>query len=84
MLVIELTETHGHLAAARTRSCHDYQGLLSLDIVIPAKAIVRGDKSNIGRISVNYVVNIALYAHAFQSLTKRIGTGLSVVVCDDD
>ena len=28
VLVIELTETHGHLAAAaRTRSCHDYQGL---------------------------------------------------------
>ena len=84
VLVIQLTETHGHLAAARTRGCDDDQRTLGLDIIVLAKALVRSDEGNVVGIALYKIMIIGLDAFALQALTEGGGGGLSVIMGYDN
>ena len=82
MLVIELAQTHCHLAAAGTRGGHHHKRANGLGIIVLAEAFVGVDEFHIIGIAVDGVVIAHFYAHALQAGSIGIGTFLSVVVGD--
>ena len=84
VLVVELREAGGHLAAAGAWGRDDDEGTCGLDVVVLAKAFVRGDEGDVVRIAVDEVVDVGGDAHAFQTAAELVGRALVVVVGDDD
>ena len=83
VLLIQLAEADGHLAAAGTGGSDDDEGTGGLDIVVLAEALLGVDQCDIGRIPLDGVMVINLDAHALQTLAVGIGAGLAVVMGDD-
>ena len=82
MLVIELAEAHGHLAAARAGSRHDHQRTSSLDKIVFAEAFVGIDQIDIAGVSLDGIMAIGCDAHARETRAESIGAALPVVVGD--
>ena len=83
VLVVELTQTHRHLATARAGCRNKYQWARCLYIVVFAESLVRVDKGNIVRVTFDSVVVIDLDTLTLQTLTVGVGTCLAVVVGND-
>ena len=83
VLIIQLTQTHCHLAAARTGSSDDDERTLGLHIVVLAEAFVRSYQFHVVRIALNEIVAIGPDAKTFQTLLESHGCRLSAPVGDD-
>ena len=68
VLLIELRETDGHLPAARAGSGDDDQGLLRLDVLVAAVALVREDERHVARVTGNRIVPVDFDAKGFEPL----------------
>ena len=80
VLVVELAETHGHLAAAGAGGGDDDQGAAGLDVVVLAETLVGVNQGHIGRIAVDCVVAVGLDAKPFEALAESNGAALAVIV----
>ena len=84
VLMIELGQAGGHLAAAGTGSRDDDQIAAGLYIVIAAKALVAEDVADILRIAVNDIVQIGTDPQGGQLLAEFIGRALACILGNDD
>ena len=80
VIVVELGEAGGHLAAARTWRSHHDERPGGLDVVVLAVALVGDDMGDIGRIAGDGVVEIDLDPEPGQPLAERLDRGLMGVV----
>ena len=83
VLLIQLAEADGHLAAAGAGGSDDDERAGGLDIVVLAEALLGVDEGDVLGIAFNGVMIVDLDAHAFQTLAVGIGAGLAVVMGDD-
>ena len=84
VLVVELREAYGHLAAAGTGCGDDDQRLRGLHVVVLAEALVAVDEGDVVGIAFDGVVVVGADAEALQTLAVAVGAALPVVVGDDD
>ena len=84
VLLVQLAQAHGHLAAAGAGGRDDDQGLRGLHIVVPAESFVGVDEGDVVRIALDRVVVVDLDAHLLQALAVGLRAGLAVEVGDDD
>ena len=84
VLLVQLAQAHGHLAAAGAGGRDDDQGLRGLHIVVPAESFVGVDEGDIVRIAFDRVVVIDLDAHRLQAFPVGHGAGLAAEMGDDD
>ena len=84
VLLVELAEAHGHLAAAGAWGGDDHQWARGLDVVVAAEALVAVDELHVGGVALDYIMVVGLDAHTLEALAIGRGTGLAVVVGDDD
>ncbi len=82
VLIVELRETSGHLAAAWTRSGNNDKWAVGLYVVVLAKTFVAGYELYIVRIAVNGVVDVRLDAFALEPVAELIGSVLTIIVSD--
>jgi|GEM_PF-231943 len=82
LLVVELRQAHGHLAAARTGGGDDDQGLGGLDEVVPAVTLIAGDQVDIRGIALDRIVPVHLEAQDLRLLLELIGRRLSGILGD--
>ena len=80
VLVVELAQAGGHLAAARAGGGDHHQGAGGLHIVVLAKAIVRDDLGNVVGIAGNGIVAVHPHAQALQPLLEQVGGLLAGVL----
>ena len=66
VLMVELAQAHGHLAAAGAGGGDDHQGAAGLDVFVLTVALFTDDQRNVIRIALDGVVAIDLQAQAFQ------------------
>ena len=84
VLVVELAEAYGHLAAAGTWGGDDHQRACGLDVVVLAEAVIGIDEFDVGGVALNNIMIVGLDAHAFETLAVGSGGGLAAVVGNDD
>ena len=84
VLLVELAQADGHLAAARAGGGHDHEGLARLDVVVLAETLVGVDQGHVVGVAFNRIMVIDLDAHALQALAVGVRAGLPVVMGDDD
>ena len=84
VLVIELAQAGGHLAAARAGRGHDDEGALGLDVIVLSEAVVRDDQRDVGGIIRDDIVPVGLDAQRLEPLHELVGDGLAAVVRHDD
>ena len=84
VLVIELREAGGHLARARTGSCHHHERTLGLDVLVLAEALIRNDVIDVVGVPRNGIMQIARDAHGRKTTTEQVGVGLVGIAGDDD
>ena len=68
VVVVELAQAGGHLAAAGTRGRHHHQGVGGLDIVIFPQAAVADDVRHVGGVARNGIVAVAPDAKGGEAL----------------
>ena len=83
ILMVELGEAGGHLAAAGSGGSHNHQGLGGFDIIILAVALVADDQRHVAGIAVNGIVAVHADSHVLQLVLKQIRAGLPGIMCDD-
>ena len=76
VLVIELGEAGGHLAAAGTRRRHNDEGAAGLNVVVAPVTVLADDQRNVHRVSVNGVMPVYFQAECLQSLFVSDGRRL--------
>ena len=79
MIVIQLAQAGGHLAAAGTGSRHHDQGMAGLDVVVFTQAIIADDMGHVGGISGDGIVPVAADAQLFQPVKESVRRILSAV-----
>ena len=79
VVVVELGEAGGHLAAAGARRRHHHQGAAGLHIVVLPQALVADDVLHVGRIPRDGVVAVAPDAQGRQPLQKGVRRPLAAV-----
>ena len=77
VLVIELGQAGGHLAAAGSGRGHDDQGPFCLDVIIAAEALVADDQRDIGGIAGDGIVAVDAKAQRLELLFIGDGGGLA-------
>jgi len=82
LLVVELRQAHGHLAAARTGGGDDDQRLGGLDEVVPAVTLIAGDQVDVRGIALDRIVPVHLEAQGLRLLLELFGRRLSGVLGD--
>ena len=83
VLLVQLAQTNGHLAAAGAGGRNHHQGFGGFYVIVLAEAFVRIDQGNVIRIAFNGVVVVHLDAHILQALAVCLGTGLTIEVGDN-
>ena len=84
VLMVELAQARGHLAAAGAGCGHDDEAARRLDIVVAAEAVVTDDARDVGRIVRDDVVPVHADAERLEPALELLGRGLAAVVRDDD
>ena len=84
VLVIELAQARGHLAAAGAGRGHDDEAARRLDVVVAAEAVVTDDARDVGRVVRDDVVPVHADAERLEPALELFGRGLAAVVRDDD
>ena len=74
VLVVELTEAHGHLAATRTRRGNDDQGACGVDIVVATETFIGVNEFYIVGVTVNGVVVVDLDALSLKAVAVSVCT----------
>ena len=82
ILMVELGQTGGHLAAARSGRCDDHQRTACFNIIILPVSFIADDERNIAGIAVNAVVAIGPNTHVLQLGTEHIRSALAAVLGD--
>ena len=75
ILMVQLGQAGGHLAAARTGGGDDYQGAPGLNIIIFAVAGVADDLADAGRVAVDQIVVVHRHACRLQPGLKGVQLG---------
>ena len=83
VFLIKLGEAGGHLPTAGARSGDDDKRPGGLDIVVFSISVFTDDQGDIGRISVDIVVQIDLDAQVLQVTFEHQGPFLAGQLCDD-
>ena len=84
VLVVELGQAGGQLAAARPRPGDDDQRMLGLDVVVGAVAVVADDDVDVGRIALGEAVGVDADAPPLELVLEDPRRGLVVEAGDDD
>ena len=84
VLVIELRQAGGHLAAAGAGRGDDDELARRLYVVVLAEAVVGDDKGEVGGIVRYPVLHIDAHVHGLQALAEDVGGLLAAVVRDAD
>ena len=84
VLVVELAQAGGHLAAAGAGRSHDDEAARRLDVVVAAEAVVADDARNVGRVVRNDVVAVYADAEHLEPVLEFLRCRLTAVVRDDD
>ena len=84
MLMIELGQAGGHLAAAGAGGGEHHQGTGGLHIVVAAEALVADDFRDVMGIALDAVVAVDLDAQLLQAGLEGVGGGLAGVLGDHD
>ena len=79
VIMVELAEAGGHLAAAGAGGRYHHQGVGGLDIVVAPQALVADDVGHVRGISRDGIVPVAADAQGVQTLKKRVGGALAAV-----
>ena len=82
VLVVELGEAGGHLAAAGAGGGDHHQGAAGLHVVIPPEALVGDDLCNVVGVAGDGVVAVHLHPQGLQPLLECVGGGLPGVLGD--
>ena len=80
----DLAEASRHFAAAGAGSRYNDQGTIGFDIIIFSKAVFGKNKTDIGRIVGNDVVNIDRKTEIFEFFFEFHRRGLTAILSDDD
>ena len=83
VLVVELREARGHLAAAGAGGRHHHERPRGLDELVASIAFVAHDAVDVVGVAGDGVVQVAADAQAVQALAERLGRGLVRVMGDD-
>ncbi len=84
MLVIELGQAGGHLAAARAGGGDHHQRAGGADVVVAAKALVADDQRDVGRIVLDVVLAVDAQAQLLHLRLEDLGGGLAGVLGQAD
>ncbi len=84
VLVVELGQAGGQLAAARPRPGDDDQGVLGLDVVVGPVALVADDDVDVGRVALGEAVGVDPDALPLELVLEDAGGRLVVEPGDDD
>ena len=84
VLVVELAQAGGHLAAAGAGRSHDDEAARRLDVVVAAEAVVADDARDVGRVVRNDVVAVYADAERLEPVLEFLRRRLTAVVRDDD
>ena len=84
VLVIELAQARGHLAAAGAGRGHNDEAARRLDVVVAAEAVVADDARDVGRVVRDDVVPVHADAERLEPALELFRRGLAAVVRDDD
>ena len=84
VLVIELAQARGHLAATGAGRGHDDEATRRLDVVVAAEAVVADDARDVGRVVRDDVVPVHADAERLEPALELFRRGLAAVVRDDD
>ena len=74
LLLIELAQAYGHLAASGARSCNDNKRTRGDHIIISSESLIGIYQGHVIGITFNYIVYIGHDTQAFETLTESIGT----------
>ena len=83
VLVVELAQAGGHLAAAGAGGGDHHQAALGFDIVVLAEALVRDDERDVGGVIRDDVVLVGADAQSLQPLDELVRQHLAPVVGED-
>ena len=83
VLMVELAEAGGHLAAAGAGGRDHHQGTAGLNVFVAAEALLRDDQRNVGGIIGDDVVEVDRDTQGLQALFELVRDALSPVVGDD-
>ena len=84
VFVVELAEADCHLSAAGAWSRHDHQRARGLHVVVFAETVGGSDEGDIVRVALYQVMEIVANAQTLHAFAEGHGTGLTVVMGDDD
>ena len=84
VLVVELAQAGGHLAAAGAGCSHDDEAARRLNVVVAAEAVVADDARDVGRVVRNDVVAVYADAEHLEPVLEFLRRRLTAVVRDDD
>jgi len=84
VIVVQLGEAGGQLAAARPRTGHDHEGLLRRNALVGPVPLVADDHIHIGGITFGEAMAINLDPSPFQLVLEQHGRRLAVETGDDD
>ena len=82
--MVQLGETGGHLAAARTRSRDDYQGAGGLNVIVLAVAFVADNEGHIAGVAFDTVMAVYFDVTVLQLGFELVGAALAAVLGDDN
>ena len=82
VVVVELGEADGHLAAAGAGGRHHHQGTAGLDIVVFAVAPVADNQAGVVGVACDGVVEAGLHPQVLHPAAEGVGGGLSGVLGD--
>ena len=82
VLVVELGEAGGHLAAAGAGGGDDDERMGRLDVFVAAEAIVADDVGNVGGVAGDGVVAVVAHAQRVEALNEGVRRALSGVLRD--
>ena len=83
VLVVELAQAGGHLAAAGAGRSHNDEAARRLDVVVAAEAVVADDARDVGRVVRDDVVAVYADAEHLEPVLEFLRRRLTAVVCDD-
>ena len=84
VLLVELAEADGHLAAAGSGGCDDDQRTGGLDVVVASEAFFRVNQLHVVGIAFYIIMVIGTDADVLEASAIDGGTALAVEVSDDD
>ena len=83
VLMVELGQAGGHLAAAGARGGDHHKRPAGDDVVVAAVALIADDQRDIGRVAGDGIVEEHRHPEGLQPVAKGIGGGLALVLGDD-